>query len=153
MPSTCCKCNGLLICTEPGSQHVVTDKQHRTMGGNMSLFTACRYEEVQDYDFSKPGFSMETGHFTQVVWKWSTQLGCGVRNCPTVGSVSGFDNGGIMVVCRYKPPGNCKSEQPVLAPPLWGLSQFEREFTIVSSLFSPTDIMCSTSPMWLHHQQ
>ena len=24
------------------------------------------YDEIKDYDFDKPGFSMETGHFTQV---------------------------------------------------------------------------------------
>ena len=28
--------------------------------------TQAFYGEVKDYDFNKPGFSMETGHFTQV---------------------------------------------------------------------------------------
>ena len=36
------------------------------------------YEEIKDYDFNNPGFSSRTGHFTQVVWKNSRQLGCGV---------------------------------------------------------------------------
>ena len=27
------------------------------------------YNEVGKYNFAKPGFSMQTGHFTQVVWK------------------------------------------------------------------------------------
>ncbi|MFM6158532.1 MAG: CAP family protein, partial [Sphaerospermopsis kisseleviana] len=35
------------------------------------------YDEVSKYNYSKPGFSAATGHFTQIVWKSSTQLGCG----------------------------------------------------------------------------
>ena len=62
--------------------------------------TACAtdmwYEELNDpgYDFKNPGFGMGTGHFTQVVWKGSTKLGCG------------FANG--WVCARYEPPGNYK---------------------------------------------
>jgi hypothetical protein len=39
---------------------------------------------------------METGHFTQVVWRQTTQLGCGVSTC------RGMD----IWVCEYDPPGN-----------------------------------------------
>ena len=47
------------------------------------------YDEVNDpgYDFNNPGFSSGIGHFTQVVWKGSTELGCGVA--------------GPYVTCRY----------------------------------------------------
>merc|ERR1719503_335012 len=34
------------------------------------------YDEIKDYDFAKPEYSDKTGHFTQVVWKDSTKLGC-----------------------------------------------------------------------------
>ncbi|KAF3939205.1 Natrin-2 [Dactylella cylindrospora] len=34
------------------------------------------YNEVNKYDYNNPGFSSATGHFTQVVWKNSKQLGC-----------------------------------------------------------------------------
>jgi uncharacterized protein YkwD len=54
------------------------------------------YDEIADYDFKKGGFSMSTGHFTQVVWKDTTRLGCGVAQC------SGMD----IWVCNYDPPGN-----------------------------------------------
>ena len=30
--------------------------------------TKAFYAEVKDYDYSKPGFSMKTGHFTQVIF-------------------------------------------------------------------------------------
>lgn len=55
------------------------------------------YNEVNEYDFNNPGFSGATGHFTQVVWKGSQNLGCGV-GCRT-------DNY-CYVTCNYYPPGN-----------------------------------------------
>ena len=55
------------------------------------------YSEVKDYDFSKPGFQSNTGHFTQVVWKGSKELGIGRAK-----SVDGKE----FVVGRYRPAGN-----------------------------------------------
>jgi pathogenesis-related protein 1 len=43
------------------------------------------------------------GHWTQVVWRATQALGCGVAICP--------DNGQIWV-CRYSPPGNIIGERP-----------------------------------------
>ena len=54
------------------------------------------YSEVSDYNFANPGFTTSTGHFTQVVWRGSTKLGCGRAEC-------GF---GVYYVCRYSPAGN-----------------------------------------------
>ena len=58
------------------------------------------YNEVDDpgYDFSNPGWDYGTGHFTQVVWKGTTEVGCGVAN--------GW------VCCRYYPPGNYMGQFP-----------------------------------------
>ena len=42
------------------------------------------------------GFSSATGHFTQVVWKATLQVGCGIKSC----------SNGNMVVCQYYPAGN-----------------------------------------------
>merc|ERR1711933_426058 len=39
------------------------------------------YNEIKDYNWSNAVFAMNTGHFTQVVWKSSTQLGIGVAPC------------------------------------------------------------------------
>lgn len=58
------------------------------------------YEEIKDYDFNNPGFSMTTGHFTQVVWKGTQQVGCGMVQC------KGLD----VWVCNYDPPGNWEGQ-------------------------------------------
>ncbi|MDJ0677490.1 MAG: CAP family protein [Calothrix sp. MO_167.B42] len=59
------------------------------------------YDEDEDYDYNNPGFSSQTGHFTQVVWKNSTKVGCGKAK-----SVDGK----VFVVCNYDPPGNVQGQ-------------------------------------------
>ncbi|KAM7416857.1 hypothetical protein PAMA_018773 [Pampus argenteus] len=58
------------------------------------------YSEIKDYDWSKPGFSGATGHFTQVVWKESTKLGLGMAT----------DGNKVFVVGQYRPRGNMNME-------------------------------------------
>jgi uncharacterized protein YkwD len=54
------------------------------------------YDEGKHYSFRSGGFSMKTGHFTQVVWRATTHVGCGHTQC----------NGMDLYVCQYDPPGN-----------------------------------------------
>jgi uncharacterized protein YkwD len=54
------------------------------------------YNEVQNYDYSKPGYGVTTGHFTQVVWKETEEVGCATRVCKDA----------TMYACCYKQPGN-----------------------------------------------
>ncbi|XP_028828806.1 GLI pathogenesis-related 2 isoform X2 [Denticeps clupeoides] len=54
------------------------------------------YNEIEKYKFSRPGFQSGTGHFTQVVWKSSKELGLGVAT----------DGRTIIVVGQYHPAGN-----------------------------------------------
>ncbi|EDX78347.1 SCP-like extracellular protein, putative [Coleofasciculus chthonoplastes PCC 7420] len=74
------------------------------------------YNEVSDYDYANPGFSSETGHFTQVVWKNSTQLGCGEAR--GVETIQGNQYNAFYVVCQYAPAGNVMGQFPdnVMAP-------------------------------------
>lgn len=60
------------------------------------------YNEIKDYDFSKSEFSESTGHFTQVIWKDTTQVGCAVRYCNSYW--------GNITVCEYNPSGNWDGE-------------------------------------------
>lgn len=55
------------------------------------------YAEVDNYDFRSPGFRSGTGHFTQIVWQESKELGIAKAKS---------SDGKIIVVARYRPPGN-----------------------------------------------
>lgn len=56
------------------------------------------YNEVDLYDFAKPGWSNTTGHFTQLVWTSTREIGIGVSYNP--------DTKKVYVVMNYLPPGN-----------------------------------------------
>ncbi|EDO14674.1 hypothetical protein Kpol_282p1, partial [Vanderwaltozyma polyspora DSM 70294] len=60
------------------------------------------YDEIANYDYSNPGFSVATGHFTQLIWKDTTQVGCGIKYCG--------DYYGDYIICSYNPPGNYQGE-------------------------------------------
>ena len=53
------------------------------------------YDEIKYYNFNRPSFQ-NVGHFTQVVWKGTTQLGCGYAS----------RNNNYYVVCNYFEAGN-----------------------------------------------
>ncbi|GAA5870932.1 hypothetical protein JCM3774_003484 [Rhodotorula dairenensis] len=60
-------------------------------------------DEEEMYDYEKPtGFTHETGHFTQTVWKATKQLGCAFTRCD---GILGAGLGGFLV-CEYWPGGN-----------------------------------------------
>jgi uncharacterized protein YkwD len=61
------------------------------------------YREIEAYDFKRGGFSMQTGHFTQVVWRGTARLGCARSTC---GGADGAD----VWVCNYDPPGNYEGQ-------------------------------------------
>ncbi|XP_030621351.1 Golgi-associated plant pathogenesis-related protein 1, partial [Chanos chanos] len=58
------------------------------------------YSEIKDYDFSNPRFQSNTGHFTQVVWKATTEVGVGLAT----------DGNTVFVVGQYSPAGNMTNE-------------------------------------------
>lgn len=71
------------------------------------------YAEIKQYDWNNPigsynanadnrNPSKEVRHFTQVVWRATTTLGCGIAQCGDQ----------KFVVCRYKPPGNFNANNP-----------------------------------------
>ncbi len=62
------------------------------------------YSEVKQYNYANPVFSSATGHFTQVVWKGSTQLGCGAAKGTK--TMNGRNYNAFYVVCHYNSAGN-----------------------------------------------
>ncbi len=61
-------------------------------------------EEKADYTYSPQyEFVSASGHYTQIVWRDSLEIGCASASCGGNQSV---------VVCRYSPPGNVIGQQP-----------------------------------------
>jgi len=59
------------------------------------------YAEKKLYNKSHPGFSIKTGHFSQLVWKSTTNLGCAYVTCNSKNKTPGN-----YLVCEYNPAGN-----------------------------------------------
>ncbi|KAL2350790.1 CAP domain-containing protein [Cryomyces antarcticus] len=68
---------------------------------NTSAAIAAWAAEREVYSFQHPGFSETTGHFTQLVWKATTSVGCGRMACDGRNGMQGW-----FVVCEYWPAGN-----------------------------------------------
>lgn len=51
------------------------------------------------------------GHYTQLVWANSKNLGCAIQDCPKINGIN-WPNGGTFVVCQYTPPGNYIGQKP-----------------------------------------
>ncbi|SMN19284.1 similar to Saccharomyces cerevisiae YJL079C PRY1 Protein of unknown function [Maudiozyma saulgeensis] len=62
------------------------------------------YDEISSYDYSNPGFTENAGHFTQVVWASTSQVGCGIKSCGGVW--------GDYVICSYEDAGNVIGQFP-----------------------------------------
>lgn len=68
------------------------------------------YNEISNYNFSDPKKSKSpVGHFTQVVWKGSTQMGAAMAT-----SASGWN----FVVARYRAAGNMRGAEKMNVMPL-----------------------------------
>ncbi|MDE1884150.1 MAG: hypothetical protein KGL20_03185 [Rhodospirillales bacterium] len=53
-------------------------------------------------DISTTGNWMDTGHYSQMIWRSTREVGCGFAE----------DNGNDVLVCDYSPPGNVMGERP-----------------------------------------
>ncbi|PWY86917.1 PR-1-like protein [Aspergillus heteromorphus CBS 117.55] len=78
---------------------------------NASAAVTAWGDEGLEYNFQEPtGFTEETGHFSQLVWRATTDVGCAAVNCgydeTKNGSGSYERPQGWYVVCEYAPPGN-----------------------------------------------
>lgn len=54
------------------------------------------YDEWTEYPFDKPDFYPGTGHFTQVVWKAATKVGCAMKPCNGANGTPG-----VYYSCNY----------------------------------------------------
>jgi pathogenesis-related protein 1 len=58
--------------------------------------------ESKDYDYKSNSCRSRCGHYTQIVWRDSKEVGCGV----------GRSGNTEVWVCEYNPPGNVVGERP-----------------------------------------
>ncbi len=63
------------------------------------------YDEIKYYKYQKLNDNnwYKTGHYTQMIWKDTKEVGMGVAVCP---------NGGLIVVANYYPAGNVMTQYP-----------------------------------------
>jgi uncharacterized protein YkwD len=88
----------------PGTNVFAHDPQRGQTGENLAWGTSLSpqqaeqlwYNEVSHYNFAAPAYSSAVGHFTQLVWRASTQVGCAKATC----------GGQVLLSCRFSPPGN-----------------------------------------------
>ena len=74
---------------------------------NLARAVESWYAEVAQYDFdagAARSAGQVVGHFTQLVWRATGALGCGVNLQCSNKFGTGLNNS--VVVCRYKGPGN-----------------------------------------------
>jgi len=71
--------------------------------GSASGVTKHWYDEESIYNYGRPGFSMATGHFTQIVWIGTSNFGIAKATAAS---------GKVYVVARYSPPGNFRGQFP-----------------------------------------
>jgi len=60
--------------------------------------------EKKDYKGGTIDANLVAGHYTQIIWRKTTEIGCGLAVCPAKNYV--------IAVCNYNPPGNYEGESP-----------------------------------------
>jgi hypothetical protein len=107
--------NALADKAQEWADHLVSEGrfEHSGAGENLAMGTAGEFSltdfvdiwgQEQQYfipDVSFPHVSttgswVDVGHYTQVVWRNTTEVGCGIAR----------GNGRDILVCQYNPPGN-----------------------------------------------
>lgn len=64
------------------------------------------YKALKNYVNDPEVYFNHAGHFTQVVWKNTTSLGCDIRSCPHPLDSQSLTANVPMLTCEYSPAGN-----------------------------------------------
>ncbi|RKH52014.1 CAP domain-containing protein [Corallococcus llansteffanensis] len=93
-----------------GENIAAATSDYQTTKGTVTGWVA----EAADYDYAKNTCTAGKvcGHYTQVVWRNSTRLGCAVKRCTTGSPFGGGSAAWVFWVCNYAPPGNYAGQRP-----------------------------------------
>ncbi|XP_066278993.1 GLIPR1-like protein 1 [Branchiostoma lanceolatum] len=106
------------------THNILREKLFKASVGENIYFTLEKYrageetkrwfEEGQKYSYTNNSCSdKKCGHYTQLVWAKSREIGCGVKKCDIVQGL-GWRNS-YVVVCDYSPRGNTAYQKPYTA--------------------------------------
>ena len=121
--------------------------------------------ESVDYDYATNtcAVGQQCGHYTQIAWDSTTDVGCGVMQCPncvaapcTAGTFRqginmdqpvfpGFAGTVQYLVCRYAPPGNFLGQQPYATTTTSSTTSTTTTSTTTSSTTTTTTTTTSTT--------
>ncbi|KAI1317362.1 hypothetical protein EDD11_008542 [Mortierella claussenii] len=76
---------------------------------SIDMAVAYWMSQASKYNYNRPGFSLATGGFTQVVWNSTASVACARVNCPPD---SVLPQPSVFIVCHYTPPGNFPGQFP-----------------------------------------
>jgi pathogenesis-related protein 1 len=71
-------------------------------------------DEVADYDYANNACAAgkDCGHYTQIVWRTTTRVGCAVKTCTENSPFGARAPTWQYWVCNYDPPGNYRGQRP-----------------------------------------
>lgn len=83
---------------------------HRSITDFVNLWAA----EAADYDYASNtcAAGRVCGHYTQIVWRTTTSLGCFLVTCAGGSPPPGWTGSWDYLVCDYVPPGNVAGQRP-----------------------------------------
>lgn len=87
---------------------------------NITEMAVAWKDEVKDYNLESNKCSAVCGHYTQLVWNATTEVGCGLTICQTASFYNfPFDSSrwpqALYLVCNYAPGGNILGQKPYQA--------------------------------------
>ena len=85
----------------PFGENLFYYSQNASVGQAVSAWAS--EKKFYNYQQNKCQAGKQCGHYTQIVWKGTTDLGCGYKSC---------SNGSQIWVCNYFPAGNFNGARP-----------------------------------------
>ena len=101
------KCDGLVHSKNPYGENIAAAWGGAPRSGVDVSNMWIKEKQWYNYRTNSCQTGKVCGHYTQVVWKRSTEVGCGKASCT-------MDSGAKKTywVCNYNPPGNYRGQRP-----------------------------------------